>query len=163
MFLTFSSCTQDLEILGQSEREPYEKKPRASKAEIKNEEFEKCKQEGKYLHVKYKECGKHNKNLREKSVSVKTFSIVSTPPYLDCVDVYSATTNTPENNNDELDVIKVYKMGRVILVDSEAAFTSNNDCVELKNLRKVRGTGIEYADGSMGTEITTEENFMLND
>ena len=56
------------------------KRSKAGRTKVKSEEFEKCKQEGKCykcskdgLEMKYKECGKHNKNLT--TVSAKTLSV----------------------------------------------------------------------------------------
>lgn len=56
----------------------------------------------------------------------------------------------------------MFKIGSVLLVDSGTTFTSVNDSVELRNLRKVEGTRLENADGNIVTEITTKGNSMLN-
>ena len=63
-----------------------------------------------------------------------------------------------ENEND----VKVYKIGSVILVDSGAAFTSVNESIQLQNRKNSRGTRLEYADGSVGTEIKMKGNVVLN-
>ena len=49
--------------------------------------------------------------------------------------------------------VRVYKIDSVILGDSGAAFTSVNESIQLQNLKNIRGTRLEYADGSIGTEI----------
>ena len=56
----------------------------------------------------------------------------------------------------------MHKVGFVILVDSGTVFTSVDNFIQLKNLRKVKETPSEYADGSIGGEISTKGNFVLN-
>ena len=93
--------------------------------------------------------------------------------YSDYLSVCSATMNMSEeykyeeaiwykeNLEEECDV-KVYRIGTVILVDSGAAFTSVNNSIKLQNLKNISGARLEYADGSVGTEIKTKGNVVLN-
>lgn len=146
---------------------------------VKSENFEKCKAGEKcykcakqVLDVKYKECASHNKSFKE-IVSVNEVNIVSTP-YLDYITACSATTDMSEENkhqgtlwyrengDEEFDDIKSYKVGSLVLIDGGAAFMFVNYFVQLRNLRKVKGTRLDYADGSIGTDIITKENFVLN-
>ena len=149
------------------------KKPKVGKVKVKNEEFERCEQEGKCFEcfkegseIKYKECPKHNRNLT--TVSAK---IVSVSRYNDYLNACSATRNMSEGNkyeetiwykenSEEEQDVKVCKIGSVILVDSGAAFTSVNESIKLH--QNIRGTRLEYADESVGTEIKTKGNVVLN-
>ena len=54
-------------------------------------------------------------------------------------------------------------IGSIMLVDSGAAYTSVNESMKLKNLRKVSNTRLEYADGSVGAEIKTKGDMILNE
>ena len=84
----------------QIEKEFPGKKPKIGKAKIRNEEFEKCKQDGKCFkcfkegsEVKYRECAKHNKNLT--TASAKTMSVSR---YNDYLNACLATMNMSEEN-----------------------------------------------------------------
>ena len=123
------------------------------------------------IEVKYKECTKHNENLS--TVSTKTVSISRNNRYNDYLNARSATTRMSEEDRYEEAIwhkenlenendVKVYKIGSVILVDSGAAFTSVNESIQLQNRKNIRGTRLEYADGSVGTEIKTKGNVVLN-
>ena len=113
--------------------------------------------------MKYEECTKHNKKLT--IVSTKTVNVVSR--YSDYLSASSEKMNMSEEdkyeealwytgNLDEEYDVKVYKIGSLILVDSAAAFTSVNESIKLQNLKNIRRTRLEYADGSIGTEIKTK-------
>ena len=100
---TYTSHARDLELSKETESALSGKKPKVDKVKVKNEEFERCKQEGKCfkcfkagLEVKYKECGKHNKNLT--TVSAITVSILR---YNDNPGACLATTNMSEENRYE--------------------------------------------------------------
>ena len=90
MILTYNSYARDPEISKETENELIGERSKAGKAKIKSEEFAKCRQDGKCYKcfnegsdVKYNECAKHNKNLTERTVSTKTFIIVSKSLCLD--------------------------------------------------------------------------------
>ena len=131
VILTCTFYARDLEMLKLTEKVLSGKKPKVGIIKVKNEEFEKCKQEGKCfrrykedLDVKYKECTKHNKmNMSEE-------------------DRYKKALSYTEHFDGESDV-KMYKIGSVMLMDSGGAFTSVNDSIDLQN---VRGTRLEYVN-----------------
>ena len=47
-------------------------------------------------------------------------------------------------------------------MDSGAAFSSVNESIKLQNLKYIKRTRLEYTDGSIGTEIKTKGEVMLN-
>ena len=91
----YTSYARDLELSKETQSALSGKRSKAGRTKVNSEEFEKCKQEVKCykcskggLEVKYKECGKHNKNLI--TVSAKTLSASRYDKYLSaCL----ATTN----------------------------------------------------------------------
>ena len=123
--------------------------------------------------MKYKDCKDRSKNLKVK-VSMNAVKIVSSTPYLNCINVCSTTSWMSEKDDyeeklfyresaeDELEDLKLCKIGSVVLVHSSAIFTYMRNFLELKALRKVTGTRLEYADGSIGGKMSTKGNFMLN-
>ena len=175
---TYTSYARDLELSKETQIALSGKRSKAGKTKVKNEEFDKCKQYGNCfkcakdgLEVKYIECTKHNKNLS--TVSIKTVSISRNNRYNDYLNARLATTHMSEEDKYEEAIwhkenlenendVKVYKIGSVILVDSGAAFTSVNESIQLQNRKNIRGTRLEYADGSVGTEIKTKGNVVLN-
>ena len=75
---------------------------------------------------------------------------------------YEEALSYKDGTDDEVDDVKVYKIGSVILVDSGAAVTPVNDSIELVNQRKVKATRLEYADECAGREKKNKGNFKLN-
>ena len=175
VIMILSSYVRDLIISEQTEKELSGKKPKVGKAKVKYKEFEKCELEGKFfkcfkegLDVMYKEFTKHNKNSKE-TVRVNVASIASKSYYLDYINACTATIDMSEEDRDEeaisylesqdedLQGVGVYKIGSVILVDSGAAFTSVIESIKLQNLKNVRGTRLEYADGSIEWRLRQKE------
>ena len=101
-------------------------------------------------------------------MSVNAIKRISATSYMDFINAWSEENNYEDavyykdGTDNEVDDVKVYKIGSVLLVDGGAAFTSMNDSIELENSRKVKGTRLEYADGSVGKELKKKGNFMLN-
>lgn len=123
VILTHISYARDLEMSKLTEEKLSGNKPKVGKVKVKNEEFEKCKQEGKCfkcfkegLDGKYKECIKHNKNL----------NLVSTKQYNDYLNACEVTMNMSQEdkykealsyseNFDGQNDVKVYKIASVKL------------------------------------------------
>ena len=59
---------------------------------------------------------------------------------------------------DELDYLKVYKVGSMALVDSGKAHTFVKYSLELSNINKTKGTPLKYADGGVGKRISIKGN-----